>query len=443
MRRFRNSGTWDVKTHAQWETSMVRANSISESPNFQVEKSIRGFTLVELLVVITIIGILIALLLPAVQAAREAARRAQCCNNLKQIGLALHLYHEALTVLPPDYDGWAWSARILPFVENANISTSINYTAGSWYGSNILPNTTLIKTILPFYQCPSAPPLKYATCCSQIPGIEDAAETDYAAIATDIYPTDLPGYAFTASGSGCMYYDSKIRFADITDGTSQTLLVGERVPFPDTDAWKATAGPSYCPSGVCEFGENWAGISHVTTFYGINQPSGMEYLQSGVESQHPGGANFVFADGHVSYLTANIAQATLRSLTTRAGLSADGAHPRHSHQHGFLTWDLEFGDCSCDGGAGVSYAARLRREDAEQIVARERRLRRRKGADGADYVRAYRKYFPTAHRRDDCGRPVSHRSPAAACRLANIAFALTHARRRAARCKETTALRSL
>ena len=200
-----------------------------------------AFTLVEFLVVITIIGILIALLLPAVQAAREAARRMQCCNNLKQIGLALHLYHESISVLPPDYDGWAWSARILPFVENANISASLDYSVG-WYGVNVLPNTRLIKTILPFYQCPSAPPLKCATCCGQIPGIEDAAETDYAAIVTDIYPTDLPGYAYTANGSGCMYVNSRIRFADITDGTSQTLLVGERVPFPDTDAWKPRLG---------------------------------------------------------------------------------------------------------------------------------------------------------------------------------------------------------
>ena len=88
----------------------------------------RGFTLVELLVVITIIGILIALLLPAVQAAREAARRAQCCNNMKQLGLALHMYHDARGMFPPSEDntgsygeGWAWSMRILPFLEQASI----------------------------------------------------------------------------------------------------------------------------------------------------------------------------------------------------------------------------------------------------------------------------------------------------------------------------------
>jgi prepilin-type N-terminal cleavage/methylation domain-containing protein/prepilin-type processing-associated H-X9-DG protein len=304
-----------------------------------------GFTLVELLVVITIIGILIALLLPAVQAAREAARRAQCCNNMKQLGLALHLYNESIGMFPPaahtigstgGYPRFSWSALILPYLEANNTYAQINFQ----YNYNTTQNAVAIRQFVSAYQCPSAAPLKYTTCCAGIPGsgqswpsAEDAAESNYSAVSTD-RDTSLDngngvgnGAANTlirntskpdpATSTGAMYDNSATTMADISDGTSQTLLLGERVPFADNDPWKASVGPAYCPGGVCEVGAMWAAENRITTFFGINKNSTV--VQNGVQSGHPGGANFAFADGHIVFLSENTNQLILSQLTTRKG----------------------------------------------------------------------------------------------------------------------------
>jgi prepilin-type processing-associated H-X9-DG protein len=267
---------------------------------------------------------LIALLLPAVQAAREAARKSQCSNNLKQIGLGLHLFHEAKEVLPPGYnkvttEGWAWSAWILPYMEQTSIGANLDYTHS--YNQYVAPNYQLVKSLLPFYQCPSAGPLKLTTCCGDYvakDGTSHVAETHYAGIATHTVPGEISGYGWTSNGSGCLFVNSKIRFADITDGTSQTLLVGERMPFSDTDPWKKDAG-AVCPGGICEMGQSWAGISRMTTYYGVNNPAGANFEQSGVMSSHPGSSHFLFGDGHVVCLSENTKQSVLWALTTRGG----------------------------------------------------------------------------------------------------------------------------
>jgi prepilin-type N-terminal cleavage/methylation domain-containing protein/prepilin-type processing-associated H-X9-DG protein len=280
-------------------------------------RPLHGFTLVELLVVITIIGILIALLLPAVQAAREAARRAQCCNNMRQIGLAMHLYHEVHELLPCGSDdtqtttGWGWAAWILPFLEQGNVAALVDVKKAY----SACPE--VIRIIVPTYECPSYGPIKLASCCRYIDGPNDAAETHYSGVATDI----KVDWAWTFTGSGCLFQHSKIRLADITDGTSQTLLVAERIPNPENDPLKPVWGEPYCPSGVCELGNMWAANSFVTTFYGIN--AGDIAQESGVMSRHPGGANFTLADAHVSFLSQTINQAALRSLTTRSSMSED------------------------------------------------------------------------------------------------------------------------
>ena len=265
----------------------------------------RAFTLVELLVVITIIGILIALLLPAVQAAREAARRLQCTNNLKQMGLALHNYHLTNSSFPQassQYSGvkqgggccgWSWSALILPFLEQDNLYQQIDFD----WGYNVTANAHLINQIVSIYHCPTAPPLKFIDCCGGISGTDDAAEAQYSAITTHepaVYALcELASSSCTGPSSGVMYDESGIRIADIRDGTSNTLMVGERHTF-----------------------RMWCAENRITTAPGIN--SGSDNNNPGPESFHSGGANFAFADGHVSFVTESIDQYVLQALTTRA-----------------------------------------------------------------------------------------------------------------------------
>ena len=176
----------------------------------------RGFTLVELLVVITIIGILIALLLPAVQAAREAARRMQCSNNLKQIGLAMHGYHDLYGVFPPDgmastggagapLPRWSWGSCLLPLVEQEPLYQLLNPQGGTVPAATVANG---LQTRLPVYLCPSDPQS------------DTAVNGNYAG------NYGRSNYVYSASFTQCSAY--AIRMADVTDGLSNTMIVGER-----------------------------------------------------------------------------------------------------------------------------------------------------------------------------------------------------------------------
>ena len=289
-----------------------------------------GFTLVELLVVIAIIAILIALLLPAVQAAREAARRTQCNNNLKQIGIALHNYHSTHGVFPPGWgwriDGdhhnsWAWSAKILPFLEQGGLYDAIDYSVVYYdYVSGASENFGLVKTLLPVYQCPTAPENVLVTCCNDGNNHKDVAETNYSAISTH-FP-EFRAWAGEPDTSeeratGVIYGHSTTTVGDIFDGSSSTLVIGETDTAEDDPVhFESVYVPRWCgPNGACRFGKFWPALNLITTAFGIN--SDATYQDAGVHSHHPGGAQFTFADGHVSFISEAIDQATLVALTTR------------------------------------------------------------------------------------------------------------------------------
>ena len=246
-----------------------------------------GFTLIELLVVIAIVGVLIGLLLPAVQSAREAARRAQCLNNLRQIGIALHVYHDTNDRFPPGgwrfgYDGkvqWiAWSALILPGLEQRSLYDSLNY-ANSYAGPE---NTTAASTVVSTYVCPTTPRGE--------PRIEGRGVTDYGGM----YGQRITGPNNPPNGT--MLYGRPLRFADINDGTSRTIFVGEASGWRDGQ---------------------W--INALNVFDQAFPIHKAPPFENDLRSDHPGGADALFGDGHAVFLKDSTAETVLAALCTRAG----------------------------------------------------------------------------------------------------------------------------
>jgi prepilin-type N-terminal cleavage/methylation domain-containing protein/prepilin-type processing-associated H-X9-DG protein len=293
----------------------------------------RAFTLIELLVVIAVIGVLVALLLPAVQAAREAARRSQCVNNLKQIGLALHNYDTAHQTLPPGYvsnfdsngddtgPGWAWAAMVLPQLEQVNAYTAINFNLNVERPENQtsrLPNVNV-------FLCPSdqVKPAWWAMKRDPVTGVPispicQVAPSNY----VGMYGISEPG----VNGEGVFFRNSRVALRDITDGLSQTIAVGERSHQLGEATWTGVvvgtvlAPPPGDSDGVgSPRPENSAGmvLGHAGERKGPGDP------RSDVNqfySRHAGGGvNFMFADGHVAFLKSTMSYPVYLALATRAG----------------------------------------------------------------------------------------------------------------------------
>lgn len=269
-----------------------------------------GFTLIELLVVIAIIAILIALLLPAVQQAREAARRTQCKNNLKQYGLALHNYHDVHSRFPPSmiYSAtlpgsrwWSWHVSILPQLEQANLHQQINTNIDALYAANALGNSQYTSVRLPVHNCASDPNGGIFSRPGQIP---DLATTNYLACRGSV--------RFPDPGNG-IFPDRNVstRMRDITDGTSNTIMVGERpVEVSKITPWWAAAS-GYDSHGL--------GDQVMDSFEGLFRGDLNADLVDGRHwwSAHTGGAQFLLADGSSRFLSENMNHQTLLNLSDK------------------------------------------------------------------------------------------------------------------------------
>jgi prepilin-type N-terminal cleavage/methylation domain-containing protein/prepilin-type processing-associated H-X9-DG protein len=305
---------------------------LSGTPARQRTGDRRGFTLVELLVVIAIIGVLVSLLLPAVQTAREAARRTECQNNLHQIGVALQLYHDAIKKFPSGSsitnDGYSWGAQmmLLPYLEQTAMYESVSFK----YSGAALEIKTLQAAGQP---SPTAQPIKMLICPSDsrgfyrllsgpggpYPNTGDAGllyPGDYLGVAGDkegVNPSlpinkcwFSPGIA---NGTGMFYDFSKTRIADVLDGTSTTMAFGERA-IPKDYGWGwVIVGGQEC--------EQYLSAQRGLLFPTANTPYDETVLH--FWSWHPGGTHFLFVDGSVHFLAMSIDYNLCRYLATRAG----------------------------------------------------------------------------------------------------------------------------
>lgn len=314
----------------------------------RVRKS--GFTLVELLVVIAIIGILVALLLPAVQAAREAARRTSCLNNLKNVSLAMHNHHDIVKRFPPGCaqdqppfgtaaGGWgsSWKVYILPFIEQSSIYDKWVFNGGN-SGYTHAGNMALVHNLkLEVYRCPSSPMPEFYASSNNAGSIQ--MMTSY----TGIAGSDLPSSSFSTSGgngytsgSGCLYANSKVNMASLTDGTSNVMMIGEQSdhlrdannqPIPGSYTAITSQGPHGWTMGT---GNQSVGTAYTdrhfnctTLRYEINKRglpnSGGTGHNTGnnipLSSRHPGGCCVALGDASTRFVSQTTTLLVLQQLT--------------------------------------------------------------------------------------------------------------------------------
>lgn len=285
-----------------------------------------GFTLIELLVVIGAIALLVALLVPAIQAARETSLRSSCTNNLRQIGVALQSYEGSHRSLPSGYisefvaggtdtgPGWGWAALLLKHLEETSLSSLLRFDRPI----EDFANEQVRITPLAVYLCPSDPAPPTWEALRDDPSrtkICDVASANY----VGMYGNSEPG----VDGSGLFFRNSRVRLREITDGTSQTIAVGERSHALGESTWVGSVTGALLAPGPAD-GIGTYEIEHGATMVlgqaGEHKSPGDPTGEADMfHSLHRGGTNFVFADAHVSFLTAEMDAEVFEALATRAG----------------------------------------------------------------------------------------------------------------------------
>jgi prepilin-type processing-associated H-X9-DG protein len=255
-------------------------------------------------VVIAVIALLIGLLLPAVQKVRAAAARAGCQNNLHQIGLACHNYHDANQALPPGYTapaypnttpGWGWAAYLLPQLEEGNLYTQLNF-------GQPLENSPAIQTVVKVYLCPadSTPLTAFTLTGPTGSAVTAAAPSSYAAsVGQDAYEVDDP------TGDGIFFVNSRTRFTDITDGLSQTVMVGDRAWTLTKGIWAGAPNGAITVPGPRNIWQSATGPAQALTLVHNNWINITTDTDGGLDdfsSNHTGGVNLLFADGSVHFV---------------------------------------------------------------------------------------------------------------------------------------------
>jgi prepilin-type N-terminal cleavage/methylation domain-containing protein len=293
----------------------------------------RGFTLVELLVVIAIIGILVALLLPAIQAAREAGRRTSCNNNLKELGIALHNYHDVVGVLPFGWSdrGAGWTTMVLPFMEQKTVFDTLDFQEGgpgNWDSGSL--NQKACETLFNSFTCASAGVPRHIN----FNGIARRSPAAYRGVASSIADADDGGDSIVGTSmetrllDGIFFVCSAVKLADITDGTAQTYMVGESAfdhrisqDGQSMDFW-AIGSPQIDPC-TCAGGTGGTEFSEFCGSTGV--PIGARFIPAtsghvkelSFSSYHPSGTQFCRADGSVTFVPYIVNPVVYRAMGSR------------------------------------------------------------------------------------------------------------------------------